>query len=818
MDEEEAWDLINKVYCIGGTFEQWDTTDGAAASTALQAIKELDIGQLVVDLALESVWTALRREIVPAFWRTMCSPAQEGELDTALLTRFHDALQLLQSSVVVLAPLIQRCEEVSRECQVQYCCSTPYSSLQLEVMVQLRAALHSQMPPAAAATLNSIYAVAFRVYERLQLPRYSMKNLSKVMPYQEYSMAPSDRANFSGYDDSNVGECEGCLREVRTCECVSLMDTFKDITRMTWTVGVSQELCSAVATAQLIRAMQKRVAAVSALPHDTHRLDSLESWMKDATLGWLVLVSAPNSPDRSTLHYRHPLVRSCEELMTRTFLNHRIKNLFSIVIDYPESRPAIFDIRQCLQNQPVHQHLVDTLRASIESRLLHPGVKTVDVVHAYIRIIRALRLLDPRGALLDLVSEPIKTYLRSRRDFVRYIVTSLTDGGSLDLCGEDLLDDDLDDHEVREALDDDWQMWCPDSVYARPKPTLVRPATEKRRSGVAFNDLLSMLVDIYGSKDTFISEYRTLFADRLLSSLDCSKSSVEFETKHLEHIKKRFGSSSPYISKIEVMIRDMNVSRSVNSAVEEQRSADGQVSIACMIVSGLFWPAFKEENIELPQQALDLMKEYDEMFAKLKPNKKLGWKKHLGQVEVEIELQHKTLELKVSPGQAAVITIFQDKPRLTLQEVAIDAKTTATTARKLVAFWVEQGVLREVSPDVFEVCEDGAGGRRSSSGGAGSSSSQAVPPPPPIVEDDGESAMVPSEVQRDQELEVLWSYILGMLSNLDSLPLERIHAMLRIFVEDGTDCTQKELKVLLDQKVMQEKLLLVNGQYKLNKC
>lgn len=67
----------------------------------------------------------------------------------------------------------------------------------------------------------------------------------------------------------------------------------------------------------------------------------------------------------------------------------------------------------------------------------------------------------------------------------------------------------------------------------------MRPAIEKRRQGLAYNDLLSMLVDIYGSKDTFISEYRTLFADRLLSSLDCSKSSVEFETKHLEHIKKR---------------------------------------------------------------------------------------------------------------------------------------------------------------------------------------------------------------------------------------------------------------------------------------
>ena len=58
-------------------------------------------------------------------------------------------------------------------------------------------------------------------------------------------------------------------------------------------------------------------------------------------------------------------------------------------------------------------------------------------------------------------------------------------------------------------------------------------------SSESSSDLISMLVEIYGSKDMFISEYRALFADRLLKSLDCSKESVELETKYLEQIKKR---------------------------------------------------------------------------------------------------------------------------------------------------------------------------------------------------------------------------------------------------------------------------------------
>uniref|UniRef100_A0A2P2I5F3 Anaphase-promoting complex subunit 2 n=1 Tax=Hirondellea gigas TaxID=1518452 RepID=A0A2P2I5F3_9CRUS len=784
MEDDAAWDLIDSVYCIGGSFEQWDATDEAAARKALETVKELAVGQLVLDLALESVWTALRREIVPVFWRTVCAPTAGQESDTALLTRFHDALQLLQNSVVVLAPLIHRCEEVCAECRVQYRESVGCSVEQV-MMVQLRATLHSQMPDTAPRTLRAIYHVAFRIYMHMHLSQYKLSEDNSLLDSSLLSV-----------------RCSGCFNDNTDCQCSTLSSTFHDINRVTWRVGVAYELCSAVAAGQLVEAVQQRVAAACALPHDTHRLQHLYKWLKVAALGWLTVVGAPDAPAATT---SHPLYRSCHTLLIRTFLNIRIKNLFSIVIDYPESRPAIEDLRSCLQHVDVHQHLVKTLRNSIKSRMLHPGVKTLDVLHAYISIIKALRVLEPRGVILDIVTEPVRTYLRSRRDFVRYIVTSLTDGGSLELS-EDLIESELaaDEPPDHNTAVEEWRQWTPDTIYARDKP--------KKCSESSSNDLISMLVDIYGSKDMFISEYRALFADRLLTNLDCSKASVETETKHLEQIKKRFGTSSPYISKIEVMIRDMNVSRTINSAAQELYSEavaagdDERTRVACMIVSGLFWPAFKEESIELPERAQEYIKQYNELFTKLKPNRKLSWKPHLGQVELEIELRNRTLDLRVSPGHATVLMAFEEKPRLTLQEITLEAKTTSSTVRKLVSFWVGQGVLKEVSPDVYEVCEDGV---CKGSGSAGLA-------PPPAAEDDAESAMAPSEVQRDEELEVLWSYILGMLTNLESLPLTRIHSMLTMFVDEGMQCSMEEIKALLDQKVMQHLLIMVNGQYKLN--
>jgi anaphase-promoting complex subunit 2 len=44
--------------------------------------------------------------------------------------------------------------------------------------------------------------------------------------------------------------------------------------------------------------------------------------------------------------------------------------------------------------------------------LLHPGANTADILAQYIAMIKCLQLLDPRGTLLDLVSSPVKDYLK----------------------------------------------------------------------------------------------------------------------------------------------------------------------------------------------------------------------------------------------------------------------------------------------------------------------------------------------------------------------------------------------------------------------
>ena len=113
----------------------------------------------------------------------------------------------------------------------------------------------------------------------------------------------------------------------------------------------------------------------------------------------------------------------------------RIEELFDIVVDHPDSLGAVKDLRMCLSDDRqfgLRESLVSSFNEQLRRRLLHPGARTADVISQYIGTIKTMRDLDPSGIVLDLVSGPIRKYLRKRKDTIRCVVTMLTDDGSGD--------------------------------------------------------------------------------------------------------------------------------------------------------------------------------------------------------------------------------------------------------------------------------------------------------------------------------------------------------------------------------------------------
>lgn len=78
--------------------------------------------------------------------------------------------------------------------------------------------------------------------------------------------------------------------------------------------------------------------------------------------------------------------------------------------------------------------------------------------------------------------------------------------------------------------------------------------------------------------------------------------------------------------------------------------------------------------------------------------------------------------------------------------------------------------------------------------------------------------MASANDEREEELGVFWKYIVGMLTNLTTLPLERIHQMLRMFATGpGAEVSQDELKNFLQRKVREHELIFAAGVYQLPK-
>ena len=422
----------------------------------------------------------------------------------------------------------------------------------------------------------------------------------------------------------------------------------------------------------------------------------------------------------------------------------RINQLFDIIIEFPDSFLVLEDLVTCLKINPdLKQMLVSSLKGALQSRLLHQGVTTADILAAYISTMRALKLLDQSGVMLEVVGEPVKKYLKHRDDTVRSIVTSLTEECNDDLTRElshkRLLTDDDDSGE--ESVDiNNWHKWEPDPVEAEPLKT-----SQASRSF----DIVSMLISIYGSKELFIDEYRTLLADRILTQMDYD---MDREIRNLELLKLRFGENQ--LHQCEVMLKDVSDSRRINAQILENDQAQDNLSlvpIQSIILSGQFWPSrLRDDNVELPQCLLDSMNHFKKRFEVLKGNRTLVWKPHLGLVDLELELNGKVLSFVVSPVHATIVWHFQHKNKYTLDELSSLMQMPSQALHRKIIFWQRKGVLKEDGVDCYSLIEELNANPFEELNNK---------------EETLESALISSKDQKEEKVQVIWSYVIGITSH-----------------------------------------------------
>jgi len=266
------------------------------------------------------------------------------------------------------------------------------------------------------------------------------------------------------------------------------------------------------------------------------------------------------------------------------FCSTRIGELYNAIAEFPDSATAIHELRQALEVTQQHALLASKVRATLSKRSLHPGATTPQIIEIYISTIKVLRLLDPSDALLDAVATPIRDYLRQRRDTVRCIVTSLTDEDA-DLYGEQQQASSSSSSGVGgegggqgQEEDEDEERLAANAISWKPRlrssDALLGGNGGHGGGGVRF-DLLGMLINIYGSKELFVDEYRAVLSGKLLrnTSFDTSK-----EVSTLELLKLRFGEAAMH--HCEIMVRDVDESKRLNNTVSRANSRQTTVRLS----------------------------------------------------------------------------------------------------------------------------------------------------------------------------------------------------------------------------------------------
>ncbi|XP_058810288.1 anaphase-promoting complex subunit 2 [Phymastichus coffea] len=782
-----------------------------------ESCKMLSLSFCLQSLVIPKIEEYMRKVIVPKFWSkftdaTECNEKQGFE-------NFTSSVAELYSDSSKLLPTLKKLE-LAGPCKNDYCMYSQMNTFDYFKLV-IRGTLLSQIPLDYTIIIEHFYKTAFNVFCNIE------------------ASPPTDDVH-----NSNAMLCEGCGHEQNDCQCQAIVDVFHETNKKLIELGLLERLVGSTLTSLIHVRIEQHVNQVCSRSFDVSQLEPLENWLEGVVMNWLVRIYSGGSSRSLALDYKvRNAVNSFKHklgyFLYETYTRVRIEQLFNIVIEYPDSRPAVDDLRACLQRTDLRAYLVRTLQGALRARLLHPGVSTPDILTAYVAAIKALRQLDPTGAMLELITEPVKRYLRGREDTVRCVVSGLLDESS---------SSDLADELARGAAEaarpesagggeradgaDDWEAWMPEPVDAEqaglgwegaggaeagpsapPGGTAAGADARPRRRT---SDIIGMLVGVYGSQDLFVNEYRTLLADRLLAQLDYR---TEREARQLELLKRRFGEHQ--LHHCEVMLKDISDSKRIDASIQQAFEAQPEserapFATSALVLSAQFWPPFKEDwRLELPAPVQRQLERYARAFEALKGSRTLCWKSHLGSVGLEIELRDRRLKLDVSPIHAAVIMHFERRPEWSLEELAEAMHVPSTVLRRRIGFWLSQAILAEPSPDRFSLQEELQQGARPSC-----QPSQGMLLAGMIEDEEAESVMASASDQREEELQVFWSYIVGMLTNLDSMPLERIHQMLKMFASQGSgavECGLPELRAFLDKKVREHLLLFSGGLYKLPK-
>lgn len=559
----------------------------------------------------------------------------------------------------------------------------------------------------------------------------------------------------------------------------------------------------------------------------------LEDWIEGTLAPWMesaVVGDSKESLEDYTLENFIKAKRSSTEMDCRESLRFHVfdrlakvmaENSLSMIQKWPESKPEWDDLRICWNRIGGKRPFATILVSYLDADVLHPGTMTSHLLQFFIRLIRVSRFVDPSGVFLEWTSGSMRECLRARPDTVRCIVAAITNDEDLyeelsqpvlekkksganasasqslalneGLSDED--DFDIDDNLIDWDACDEWE---PEHIDA--------PVGDRWRTS---RDTIGLFASIYGSGEAIVTQYRAALAHKLLSSLEYD---YDHEQSISDIVKNRFGEEAMH--NCSIMLKDASDSQAMLKTMCESL-AKSSLSLKerelfenfeTLVISRYFWPKVPQGDATFKlAPELEKMKAYFETsFKTMKEPRTLKWSTGLGRVKLNLSFADgRATTVDASPLQASILLQFGEQCRWKLVDLCKVLECQEKIVRRNLNVFLNSGVIREVEDGkVYEAVEN-ASDMDMQEGREGDEDEH--------LERGDESTQDGPE---KSEMAVYESYICGMLQNLKSMPLEKIHNMLKIFVKTPVyDKTQDQLAEFLEQLVASGKIEVSSGQY-----
>jgi len=515
-------------------------------------------------------------------------------------------------------------------------------------------------------------------------------------------------------------------------------------------------------------------------------LRPFKDWVDVIVPAWLKII-LPKSPN-----LMNDWNQRIDFFVYERFGKMRGAEIFDIVVDFPESEDALRDLKICIDK--TNLNMIDDMVERFEKRLLHPGARTTDIIESYINTIKSLRILDPTGVALQNIGGVIRDYLRGRDDTVRSIVTHMLEDDNMQM-------DMTEDYQENRTQDtENGRNWTPAAVDFDPNKLGLMKMSK---------DIVSYLVNVFGSADTFVNEYRHLLANRLLTRTS-DFFDIDQETRNLELLKLRFGQFT--LKDCEVMVKDLSNSKRFNNGIHADIAPLRETTVT--IISKEYWPTVNMDQIRWPKGIEQRMVQISKEFETRKKPRTLRFYPQLGSVELEISLNNRDLKVDCSPFCAsALLTLIEmdgNEEQVSLTELtkSLGAKSAQFVKSKM-HYWVKRGLVSEINLNHADgpfyllprnnVEEEEAYRRFVSM---------------ELTEEvDHMNPSFQTQAQLDAEDEKFRDHVLGLLNN-KAQSFSNLFNTMKMWLTFGTGTlTEERLQKCLDKLVADQKIDCVSGLY-----